>query len=354
MVRLGGGDRGGACVGLGGFTFVYARGYSYLTDNPAACANCHVMSEQFAGWSRGSHRSVAVRNDCHTPASTFGRYTTKASNGFWHSYYFTFGGFPDPIQMTPRNRAITQAACLKCHAENHEFDCRAGGSADTASGRRGRRSCRPGDFLRALPFVRGAPAMTGRRLLVVGVMAAVAAVAVAGVLVTIIERKTGGAEPVLPRGRSRRGHGRPGGVGPQLPVRSTTATAARSIRCGPPLAGSEPCPARRPPSSAFGGGPVAPRRGPAAQDDLGGYAFSKDFREERGHAFMLEDQVTPSASGREQPGTCIHCHASVATPYRKVGGGDVFKGFEALNRMPYAEARGHVKFPVACIDYHDP
>jgi cytochrome c nitrite reductase small subunit len=105
----------GAVVGLGGFTFVYARGYSYLTDNPAACANCHVMEEQYAGWSRGSHRSVAVCNDCHTPAGALGKYTTKASNGFWHSYYFTVGGFPDPIQMTPRNRAVTEAACLKCH-----------------------------------------------------------------------------------------------------------------------------------------------------------------------------------------------------------------------------------------------
>ena len=107
----------GAFVGLGGFTFVYARGYSYLTDDPAACANCHVMNEQFAGWSRGSHRSVAVCNDCHTPAGVAGKYVTKATNGFFHSYYFTFGGFPDPIQMTPRNRAITEAACLKCHAE---------------------------------------------------------------------------------------------------------------------------------------------------------------------------------------------------------------------------------------------
>ena len=107
----------GACVGLGGFTFVYARGYSYMTDDPVACANCHVMAEQLAGWSRGSHRSVAVCNDCHTPASVAGKYATKATNGFFHSYYFTFGGFPDPIQMTPRNRAITEAACLKCHAE---------------------------------------------------------------------------------------------------------------------------------------------------------------------------------------------------------------------------------------------
>lgn len=107
----------GAVVGLGGFTFAYARGYSYLTDNPAACANCHVMEEQYRGWSRGSHRSAAVCNDCHTPAGALGKYTTKASNGFWHSYYFTVGGFPDPIQMTPRNRAVTEAACLKCHGE---------------------------------------------------------------------------------------------------------------------------------------------------------------------------------------------------------------------------------------------
>src|SRR5262245_4650452 len=106
----------GAVVGLGGFTFVYARGYSYMTDDPAACANCHVMAEQFSGWSRGSHRSVAVCNDCHTPASVAGKYATKARNGFWHSFYFTVGGFPDPIQMTSRNRAITEASCAKCHA----------------------------------------------------------------------------------------------------------------------------------------------------------------------------------------------------------------------------------------------
>ena len=86
-----------------------------------------------------------------------------------------------------------------------------------------------------------------------------------------------------------------------------------------------------------------------------GYAFSKDFREERGHAYMLEDQVyTERQQVTKQPGTCLHCHASVYEPYRKAGGGDLFKGFEALNKMPYAEARGHVKFPVACVDCHDP
>ncbi|MGO8056554.1 ammonia-forming cytochrome c nitrite reductase subunit c552, partial [Rhizobium leguminosarum] len=54
-----------------------------------------------------------------------------------------------------------------------------------------------------------------------------------------------------------------------------------------------------------------------------GYAFSKDFREERGHAYMLEDQVyTERQQVTKQPGTCLHCHASVYEPYRKAGGGD--------------------------------
>jgi cytochrome c nitrite reductase small subunit len=57
----------GLAIGISGFTFVYARGASYLTDNPQACANCHVMEEQFSSWLRSSHRNVAVCNDCHTP-----------------------------------------------------------------------------------------------------------------------------------------------------------------------------------------------------------------------------------------------------------------------------------------------
>ena len=58
----------GVAVGIGAYTFVYARGWSYLTDDPAACANCHVMREQFDGWLKSSHRAVATCNDCHTPA----------------------------------------------------------------------------------------------------------------------------------------------------------------------------------------------------------------------------------------------------------------------------------------------
>src|SRR4030095_8850538 len=82
-----------------------------------------------------------------------------------------------------------------------------------------------------------------------------------------------------------------------------------------------------------------------------GYAFSKDFREERGHAYMLEDQMfTELQIAAKQPGTCLHCHASVYVPYKKAGNGDLIAGFEKLNQLPYAEARKHVTQPVACID----
>ena len=86
-----------------------------------------------------------------------------------------------------------------------------------------------------------------------------------------------------------------------------------------------------------------------------GYAFSHDFREERGHAYMLEDQeYTKRQEYVSQPGACINCHASTYVPMMKAGNGDLMAGFHALNKLPYKEARGHVKHPVSCIDCHTP
>jgi nitrite reductase (cytochrome c-552) len=86
-----------------------------------------------------------------------------------------------------------------------------------------------------------------------------------------------------------------------------------------------------------------------------GYAFAVDFREERGHAYMLEDQTfTQRQVVKQQPGTCMHCHASVYGPYKKLGNGDLIQGFEKMNQMGYFEARKLVEHPVACIDCHDP
>jgi cytochrome c nitrite reductase small subunit len=105
----------GVALGLSTYTFAYARGWAYLTNDPQACTNCHVMNEQYDGWIKSSHRSVAVCNDCHVPHTLVAKYATKASNGFWHSYYFTTGTFPEPIRALPKSRAIAEANCRRCH-----------------------------------------------------------------------------------------------------------------------------------------------------------------------------------------------------------------------------------------------
>lgn len=107
----------GIAAAVGGYTFLYARGHSYLTNDPQACANCHVMRDHFSAWVKSSHRSVAVCNDCHTPPGFIPKYVTKAENGFRHSLAFTTGRFPEPLRITPRNREVTERACRTCHQE---------------------------------------------------------------------------------------------------------------------------------------------------------------------------------------------------------------------------------------------
>jgi len=107
----------GVAAGTGGYTFVYAKGASYLGHDAAACANCHVMEEQYAGWLTGSHRNAAACNDCHTPANFFGKWAVKALNGYRHSFAFTTGRYPDPIEIVPFDRRITEAQCRHCHED---------------------------------------------------------------------------------------------------------------------------------------------------------------------------------------------------------------------------------------------
>ncbi len=117
IAGVGLGVAAGLAAGVGGYTFVYAQGASYLTNDPRACANCHVMQGHYDGWIKSSHRSVAACNDCHTPPGPIAKWVTKAENGFWHSVAFTSGKFHEPIQIKPRNHADTERACRKCHQE---------------------------------------------------------------------------------------------------------------------------------------------------------------------------------------------------------------------------------------------
>ncbi|MEW4487070.1 cytochrome c nitrite reductase small subunit [Thalassoglobus sp. JC818] len=112
----------GLLFGLGTFTFGYGKGASYLSNDPASCANCHIMQSHFDSWQKSSHRHLAVCNDCHLPHNFVGKYVTKADNGFFHSIAFTLDNFHEPIQIKPRNRRVTQHACMHCHQDFvHQF-----------------------------------------------------------------------------------------------------------------------------------------------------------------------------------------------------------------------------------------
>lgn len=119
----------GVLTGMGVFTFGYGKGAAYLSSNPAACANCHIMQSHYDSWQNSAHRHVAVCNDCHLPHNFVGKWITKSDNGFFHSLAFTTGGFHEPIQIKPRNRRVTQSACLHCHGElvDHMRPIEAGG-----------------------------------------------------------------------------------------------------------------------------------------------------------------------------------------------------------------------------------
>jgi cytochrome c nitrite reductase small subunit len=112
---------GGIFVGVGGYTFHYAEGSSYLSDDPKACVNCHIMREAYDTWQHSSHSAVAVCNDCHVPQSFLGKWIAKSENGYHHSAAFTLQNFHEPIQIKEKNSQIAEHNCLRCHGDlvNH-------------------------------------------------------------------------------------------------------------------------------------------------------------------------------------------------------------------------------------------
>jgi cytochrome c nitrite reductase small subunit len=107
----------GVALGAGAFTVRYAEGFSYLSTNPTACVNCHIMREQYDGWQHASHHAVATCNDCHMPHETVPKYLVKAENGFWHSKGFTLQDFPEPIRLRPVSLRILDRNCVACHRD---------------------------------------------------------------------------------------------------------------------------------------------------------------------------------------------------------------------------------------------
>jgi len=201
----------------------------------------------------------------------------------------------------------------------------------------------------------GGSARSGRLVLGAAILAAILAAGVTGLLVNIFEHKQEAKNPFFRVVEITDEIEDPIVWGKNFPQQydlySRTVDQVRT-RYG----GSEGVP--RTPTDADPRSVVAQSKleeDPRLKAIWAGYAFARDFREERGHAFMLEDQsFTERQLAVKQPGSCMNCHASVYVPYKKLGGGDLTAGFEKMNQMPYSEARTHVEHPIACIDCHDP
>lgn len=106
----------GLVLGIGGFLFIYAKGYSYLSNDPQTCTNCHIMQEHFDSWVKSSHHKAATCNDCHLPHTFPAKYFAKARNGWNHSKAFTLQNFPEPIRITKANLEALQHNCMECHS----------------------------------------------------------------------------------------------------------------------------------------------------------------------------------------------------------------------------------------------
>jgi nitrite reductase (cytochrome c-552) len=194
-----------------------------------------------------------------------------------------------------------------------------------------------------------------RQLFLLAGLAAVAAVAITALLVNIFEHKQEGRNPFYRVVELNDSIEDPAIWGKNFPMQYDlylrTVDMKRTL-----YGGSEAMP--HTPTEADPRTVVARSKleeDPRLKDMWAGYAFSKDYRERRGHAYMLDDQTF---TGRQvvvkQPGTCLNCHASMYTIYMKLGNGDLNKGFDAVNHMSYSEARKYARHPVSCIDCHEP
>lgn len=113
----------GAFVGLVAYLFYASRAYSYLSDDPSVCINCHVMAPYYATWQHSSHQNVATCNDCHVPHNNiFNKYFFKAKDGLRHSYVFTMRNEPMAMKAIAESQHVIYDNCVRCHSQlNQEF-----------------------------------------------------------------------------------------------------------------------------------------------------------------------------------------------------------------------------------------
>jgi cytochrome c nitrite reductase small subunit len=108
-------------TGVGAYLFYVSRAYSYLSDDPETCINCHLMAPQYATWQHSAHREVASCNDCHVPHDNiFRTYYFKAQDGLRHATIFTLRAEPQVIRIKEAGIAVVQENCIRCHTNTNE------------------------------------------------------------------------------------------------------------------------------------------------------------------------------------------------------------------------------------------
>lgn len=108
----------GVMIGLMGYIFYISKAHSYLSDNPRACINCHIMAPEYSTWFHSSHGRNTVCNDCHVPHDNFFRkYYFKASDGIRHASMFALRLEPQVIRIRKPGETIVQENCIRCHSE---------------------------------------------------------------------------------------------------------------------------------------------------------------------------------------------------------------------------------------------
>ncbi|MCL1832925.1 MAG: cytochrome c nitrite reductase small subunit [Leptospirales bacterium] len=107
---------GGIITGLGAYIVYASKAHSYLSNDPSACINCHVMIPYYQSWSRSSHTVWTNCNDCHVPHSNiFSKYTFKAIDGLYHSAVFTVNGESQSIRSRKGSSNVIMENCIRCH-----------------------------------------------------------------------------------------------------------------------------------------------------------------------------------------------------------------------------------------------
>ena len=107
----------GIFIGLLVYVVYISKAHSYLSDDPRACINCHIMSPQYVTWNHSSHRETANCNDCHVPHDNFFRkYFFKAKDGLRHATIFTLRNEPQVIFIKEEGREVVQENCIRCHS----------------------------------------------------------------------------------------------------------------------------------------------------------------------------------------------------------------------------------------------